>query len=91
MLVQVEVMLVSVPVISILRDSSTDGRYIGFAVMLWVFPMSTLVLIMVPKVLAFYRGPEEHKRKRGELKGVQVTGLNMNSNAGAQSANVAVE
>ena len=45
-LVQCEVILFAVPMIALLRDVSTDGRYIGFVLLLWTFPMSALLLIV---------------------------------------------
>jgi hypothetical protein len=54
MLVQIEVVLVSAPLMIILRDVSTNGRYLGGVLMMWTFPMSTLLLIMIPKVAAHY-------------------------------------
>jgi gamma-aminobutyric acid type B receptor len=81
-LVQCEVILFAVPMIALLRDVSTDGRYIGFVLLIWTFPMSTLLLIVGPKVLAFRRARAESsggRRKqptRGRSLGeVHVSGL----------------
>ncbi|KAL7580733.1 hypothetical protein ACA910_001017 [Epithemia clementina (nom. ined.)] len=79
MLVQLEVIFVSAPVIAILRNESTDGEYLGFVVLLWSFPMSTLTLIFIPKVLAYrraIRGVDVNQQpKRGEHKGTRVSGM----------------
>jgi hypothetical protein len=68
--------------IRLLRDVSIDGRYIGFVLLIWTFPMSTLLLIIGPKVLAFRRAQAESsggRRKqptRGRsLGGVHLSGL----------------
>jgi hypothetical protein len=83
--VQLEIILVAVPMIIVLRDVSTDARYIGFILLIWTFPMSTLLLIFVPKVVAHYEathgsGDVQHKSKRGEVQGIRVSGLIENSN-----------
>jgi gamma-aminobutyric acid type B receptor len=86
-LVQCEVILFAVPMISLLRDVSTDGRYIGFVLMMWTFPMSTLLLIVGPKVLAFRRARAESsggrkQQKRGRSLGVvHVSGLTESGDA----------
>ena len=75
---KIEIILVAVPTIEVLRESSTDGKYIGFAFLLWTFPSSTLGFIILPKVAAYYRALRGDKNgpKRGVAKGtVQVTGL----------------
>jgi hypothetical protein len=46
------VILVSAPVVAILRDVSTGGRYLGEASIIWTFSASTIGLIIVPKVIA---------------------------------------
>jgi hypothetical protein len=80
--VQCEVILFAVPTIALLRDVSTEGRYIGFVLLMWTFPMSTLLLIVGPKYLAFRRARAESsggRRKqttRGHShRGVHVSGL----------------
>lgn len=76
-LVQLEIVVVAVPVIFILRDVSTDGRYLGFMFLLWIFPMSTLLFIFLPKYLAYrnYKpGGQGKTAKRGQRNGVVVSG-----------------
>jgi hypothetical protein len=77
-----EIILFALPMIRLLRDVSIDGRYIGFVLLIWTFPMSTLLLIIGPKVLAFRRAQAESsggRRKqptRGRsLGGVHLSGL----------------
>ena len=78
-LVQIEVVIVAVPVVFILRDVSTDGRYLGFVFLLWIFPMSTLLLIFLPKFVAYNRAirgvDTGAQRVRGRPSGLVVTGL----------------
>jgi hypothetical protein len=90
-LVQLEITLVAVPMIIVLRDVSTDARYIGFILLVWTFPMSTLLLIFVPKFLAHYHathgnGNVRRKSKRGEVQGIRVSGL-IDSNVSQLQAN----
>lgn len=54
-LVQLEVVVIAVPLVFILRDVSTGGRYLGSMFMLWVFPMSTLILIFLQSTLLIAR------------------------------------
>jgi hypothetical protein len=80
--VQMEVILVAVPTITILRDVSTDGRYLGFMFLVLAFPMSALAFVMAPKVFSYYEAIRSKKRnakqasKRGDAKGsVWISGL----------------
>jgi gamma-aminobutyric acid type B receptor len=78
--VQLEIILIAVPMIIVLRDVSTDARYVGFILLIWTFPMSTLLLMFVPKFLAHYKathgsGDVQYKSKRGEVQGIRVSGL----------------
>lgn len=78
-LVQLEVVVLSVPLVFILRDVSTDGRYLGFLLLLWVFPMSTLLFIFLPKYVAFRRHNTANSSAarstiRGQRQGVKITG-----------------
>lgn len=83
-LVQLEVTLFALPMVAILRNSSSnDAKSIGLTLLIWTFPMSTLVLIIGPKVGAFYRAKwgmssETQGPKRGERAsgGVRISGLN---------------
>lgn len=77
--IQVEVIFIAVPTITVLRDVSTDGRYLGFMFMLLTFPCSALGFVMIPKVLAHRRathGGATAGSKRGQSSGgVHVSGL----------------
>jgi len=84
-LVQLEVFLVAVPTVILLRDISTNGRYLGLTFIFWIFPMSTLSLIMVPKVSAYRKAisgrTEIGSLQRGASCGVRVSGVSAeNSN-----------
>ena len=89
-LLQVEVYIVAVPVIVLLEDVSTDGFYFGNVIVIWIFPISTLVFIMIPKVSAHYKA--EHNisdRVRGaggrgntNISGVTAATRNSNSMPG---------
>jgi len=92
-LVQIELLIIGVPVISILRNLSTDGRYVGYIIILWAIPMSTMALIMMPKALAYHKavhGGSSDRNKRGQRSGVHVSGISgsgtMGNPAGKTSA-----
>jgi len=77
-LVQCEIILFAAPMFALLREVSTDGRYLGYVFLMWTFPMSTLALIIGPKVVAFrraQRGAPNRLPKRGHASGVRVSGL----------------
>jgi len=92
-LVQLEVILFAAPLIVILEDLSTTGNYIGLVLISWTFPMSTLLLIMIPKYIAFYRavhGIDHRDERRGDATGgVRVTGMSDGTtNKSSQSGDV---
>ncbi|CAB9500494.1 Gamma-aminobutyric acid (GABA) B receptor [Seminavis robusta] len=76
-LVQIQVIVVGIPVVVILQSVSTNGRYIGVTLITWTFPMSTLGLIMVPKMYALRKEQMGVQKSisRGSSKGVVVSGL----------------
>jgi hypothetical protein len=81
-IVQFEVFLVAAPTFVILRDVSTDARYLGSTILLWMYPMSGLALIILPKYIAYRKQKQgiTAQPRRGEMLGVRVTGLNTISN-----------
>jgi len=75
-LVQCEVILFSAPMFALLRDVSTDGRYVGFVILIWTFPISTLGLLIGPKVGAFRRARRDVNPRPGRASGgVRVSGV----------------
>lgn len=71
-----------------MREESTDGRYLGLVFLFLSFPLSTLALIMMPKVMSYRRaklGLDEKKSKRGENKGVRISGVPSGSNVSGSS------
>lgn len=75
--VQIQVLLVGIPVAVILSDISTDGSYLGKTLVMFTIPMSMILLIMVPKIVRHYQdlrgGPV--KRIRGAHAGVAISGI----------------
>lgn len=68
----------SILIIVVLDSISTDGRYIGFILILWALPASTLTLIMIPKVIAHrhaVKGTAQSSRLRGTHRGTVVSGM----------------
>lgn len=74
----VQVIVVGVPVIILLQDVSSTGRYIGLSLLVWTFPMSVMGLIMAPKMATLRREKlgGMNSTKRGSTEGIRVTGLN---------------
>jgi hypothetical protein len=79
-MLQAELYLVAVPVIAILRTASNSGFYVGFVLFLAIFPLSTLLLIIAPKVYAYRQDvtgqSSGSNAKRGARQGVRISGLN---------------
>ena len=78
--VQLELYILGIPVLLLLEDVSTDGFYFGNVILAFLFPMTTLLFIMLPKVAAHYKAvhPEahpHHSRGRVGHGGVCVSGL----------------
>jgi hypothetical protein len=77
-MLQLETALVACPVIIILRDVSRDGQFLLLASVLTGYPLSTLVFMFIPKMIADYKerhGIVSAPSKRGEQQGVRVTGV----------------
>ena len=77
-ILQMEVVMVAAPVVVILRDVSSDGKYLGLVFMLWTFPMTALALIFFPKMVAHRRavlGLNAYLNKRGSKGNARVSGL----------------
>lgn len=81
-----KVIVVGLPVVALLQDVSTDGRYIGTALLVWTMPMTTMILIMGPKMLAVRKARRNRNNvqgstsKRGSSEGTRVTGITSPSN-----------
>ena len=65
--------------VAILQTVSTNGRYIGLSLIVATFPISTMGLIFVPKMIAVRKektgGPKTSTR--GSIQGVVLSGLNL--------------
>ena len=76
--VQLEAVLVSVPVVFILEDQTSTGvGLLAFMIIIWLLSASTLGLFIIPRIYAFYLAKRDiaPKRKRGQIGGVHVTGV----------------
>lgn len=65
--------------VSILRTESRDGRYLGMVLLIAMFSMSSIILIMLPKVLAFFEIYGGQTARRGARVGTRVTGMSTTS------------
>ena len=66
------------PVVAILQNVSTNGRYIGLCLLVWTFPMSTMGLIMGPKMFVVRRerlGLSSPEKRGSRVPGTRVSGL----------------
>jgi 7 transmembrane sweet-taste receptor of 3 GCPR len=76
--VQLEAVLMTIPVVMLLRDVSSDGHYVSVVSLLWAFPVSTLLFLFVPKMIAHYNlvtGHEEKSKRGANISGTRVTGI----------------
>jgi hypothetical protein len=69
------------PLVILLRSVDTTGRYVGLVCLVWIISTSNVVLIMIPKVLAFYGVYGGNSVRRGARSGVHVSGINTMSNS----------
>lgn len=78
-MIQAQAVVLALPLVVILRDVSTNGRHVGFVMLLWIVSMSTVTLIMLPKVLAYYGiyGTNNTTRRGARSNGPQVTGISI--------------
>jgi hypothetical protein len=90
---QLQIIFISIPILVILVDVSTDARHTGFCLMLFCYSMSLLCVIMFPKYTAWLRairGVASGSHTRGSnAGGVHVTGVKVpitNANAGRKAA-----
>ena len=91
--VQIQVILVGLPVIAILQDVSTDGRYIGQTLLVWTIPMTTMSLIILPKMFLVRRAKrggdaDRTSSKRGTSQGTRISGLSEPPPASTRSSGV---
>ena len=80
---QLQIVLLSVPVLIILGGQSSNPRYIGQALLIFSYFNSLLFLVMFPKIFAWFKSlnPELQKtHKRGSASGrIRITGVKMES------------
>jgi hypothetical protein len=58
----------------ILEGESSDGRFVGDALLVWTVPMSTMGLIIFPKVLLVRRMQRKADAKDDEASALQSNG-----------------
>lgn len=75
-IVQLEVIVISLPMVGILRNVSSQGRYLGFSFLIWIVPVSTIGLIFGPKVRAVRQGERTMSARGASTGTVKVTGIN---------------
>lgn len=62
--------MLAIPLVAVLRDEDTTGRYFGVTLLLWTFPASTLGLLMLPKIIAHWKdthGRDKARPTRGSV------------------------
>lgn len=72
----------------VLREVSTDGKFIGLVLLLWSMPVSTILLIMLPKIVTHYKvehGIRTDHSVRGSRGGGRVSGMNSTDSNGRTS------
>ena len=65
----------AIPLFIILRDLSTNGRHIGFALLVWLHTLSALIFIIIPKVLLVHGVRKNSGNSRGKKAGTRITGV----------------
>jgi hypothetical protein len=64
------------PLVILLRTVDSSGRYVGRSVLMWIFATSNVVLVMIPKVLAYYGLYGGQTARRGTRSGIHISGVN---------------
>jgi hypothetical protein len=77
---------VAVPMLLLVSDLSADGRFLGSALILWTFPMTTMGLIFLPKMVAVHFPPDGDAKTRGKIVGTRISGLAPAQEEGQPSA-----
>jgi gamma-aminobutyric acid type B receptor len=84
--VQLEAVLMAIPVLILLRDVNSDGHYVSVVTLVWAFPVSSLLFLFVPKAIAHRESILGHEggSKRGSnvSSGIKVTGVSIPSAVG---------
>ena len=65
----------AVPMLLLMSDVSADGRFLGSALILWSFPMTTMGLIFWPKMVAVHFPADGNSKTRGSTGGTRISGL----------------
>ncbi|CAB9526143.1 Gamma-aminobutyric acid (GABA) B receptor [Seminavis robusta] len=80
-LVQFQVILVGAPVMVLLHNLSTDGYFIGSALMTFTFPITNMGLICLPKMVAVINDGKSRDSvvSRGSRANGRVSGLSYNN------------
>ncbi|KAG7371751.1 7 transmembrane sweet-taste receptor of 3 GCPR [Nitzschia inconspicua] len=73
--VRLQASIVALPMIFLFRTISTDGRYLLVVLLITTFSVSSIILIMLPKVLAFFEIYGGETALRGARDGTRVTGI----------------
>lgn len=77
-LAQLQIVFISIPVVVILVDVSTDARHTGYSIAAFCWSMSILCVVMYPKYRAWWKAehPSKDQDKRGSgAGGVHITGI----------------
>jgi hypothetical protein len=83
-LAQLQIIFISIPILVILVDVSTDARHIGFSLTIFCSSMSLLCIVMFPKYSAWWKAehPSQKTQRGSSAGGVHVTGINATNNNG---------
>merc|ERR1711957_859043 len=78
--VQIQVLLVAIPIMIVLEYASADAKYIVQVMIIAILPMSTIGLIIGPKVVTSLKKEDKEKAKsRGKKSNVHVSGITTNT------------
>jgi hypothetical protein len=73
--VQIQVLIVAIPVLNIIEMDSADARYIGQMILFWVYPVSTILLLIGPKVHSLHFQKAGTKKRGDTGGGVHISGV----------------
>ena len=90
--IQLQVLVVVIPVIIIMEGKATNARYLGHVSIFFLYPMSTVGLIVGPKIYALHFQPKATRGSHGGSgrSSVRVSGVNIPSSTNLRQSSAGI-
>lgn len=90
-LIQLQAWVIGVPILSVLNNSSAEATYFGRVLLIWIFSISSVCMVVVPKIIKairLRRNPHLQNRSRVSVSGLTPQKNNMASSYGTHSTSI---